>query len=349
MPHPPLGAINVFIGLLLAFFAGSAGLLVWAAVALPAAIRRRRVASRPQAPALGVGASGPGGRPLPGTPAYADGADLQRYPTRLEELEDRLRSSHAEAVEQSEHLQARGERVAAKSDRDALVERYAADSRMLSERAARMRRVLGTVWRTRVILGLRAHVAVTARARPDLSNLPEGEIPPERLDAAALRYEVASEAVHAYVIHIETRLADLSAAVPAPPAEAEVTAEDRAAVDDEHARARRTYGDLQNRMDRLADTLSYLSDRCTTRQVVHHTSQGVDGLEGSEGLLDEVSAALGALSALAEFGDRQLADTAMDNLAEDIGQLEQDGLDVKAEADAALEIARLLEQFPTPG
>ena len=72
-------------------------------------------------------------------------------------------------------------------------------------------------------------------------------------------------------------------------------------------------------------------------------------LEGSEGLLDEVSAALGALSALAEFGDRQLADTAMDNLAEDIGQLEQDGLDVKAEADAALEIARLLEQFPTPG
>ena len=37
----------------------------------------------------------------------------------------------------------------------------------------------------------------------------------------------------------------------------------------------------------------------------------------------------------------------MDNLAEGISQLERVGLDVQAEADAAMEVERLLEQFPS--
>ncbi len=290
----------------------------------------------------------PNGSPpaLPVGAAWRSGQDLLGYPQRLAALEGRLQQSHADALDQAAHLRSRAERLSSKDEGSDLVVRYGADAAMLETRAASMRRVMGLVWRSRAILVLRAHVAITARARPDLDGLPGADVPEAQLQRAAGRYEDAAERVRAYVIHVESRLADLAVAVPPPPSEAELDGDDRAAVRAEQARARETYIALQNRMDRLADTLSYLADRCLTRQVVQRTNQGVDGLAGSEGILEEVSEALAALGDLAELGDRQLADTAMDNLAEDISQLEQAGLDVQAEAEASLEIERLLEQFP---
>lgn len=279
-------------------------------------------------------------------PAWRAGEDLMRYPDRLAELERRLVESHDAARAQAQHLRARGERVGAKDDRDALAERYAGDAAALDRRADGMQRVMGLVWRTRAVLLLRAHVAVTARARPRLEALPEGDIPVDELPAAAEAYEQAATAVRDFVVSVESRLADLSVAVPRAPHQAELGDEDRQIVDDELASARTTYTDLQNRMDRLADTLSYLADRCLTREVVEAARVGVDGAPGTADLVDEVGDALRALEGLTELGDQQLADSAMDNLAEDISQLEQAGLEARAEADAALEVARLLEQFP---
>ena len=64
---------------------------------------------------------------------------------------------------------------------------------------------------------------------------------------------------------------------------------------------------------------------------------------GGEALLHEVEQALGALSELSEVGDRRLADLAVQNLAEDVSNLERAGLETSAEAEATLEVARLLE------
>jgi hypothetical protein len=239
--------------------------------------------------------------------------------------------------------------VAAKDAASDLVERYIHDAEMLAERAQSMRRVLALVWRTRALLSIRAHVAITARARPDLSMLPGGELRPGQLARAADSYEAAAEAVRSYVSEVEGRLADLRFAVPAPPSQAAVGDEDHEAVTAEQTRAEQTYTGLQSQMDQLADTLGYLADRCLTRRVVEHSNQGVDGLEGSEGLFEEVARALQGLGDLAQLTDETLADTAMDNLVEDISQLEQAGLDAQAEADAALEVERLLEQVPTHG
>jgi len=281
-----------------------------------------------------------------GYPAWRAGEDLLSYPDRLAELEARLVSSHEAAVEQASHLRNRGERVAAKDDRGELVERYAADAAALTSRAESMRRVMGLVWRTRAVLLVRAHVAITARARPRFEAMPDGEVPLDGLPAAAEAYEAAAESVRAFVVHVEARVADLSVSVPAPPRDARLTDEDHGLIEDEKARARATYTDLQNRMDRLADTLSYLADRCRTRQVVESARVGVEGTPGTADLMDEVGDALRALEGLTELGDQQLADSAMDNLAEDISQLEQAGLEAQAEADAALEVNRLLDQFP---
>ena len=152
-----------------------------------------------------------------------------------------------------------------------------------------------------------------------------------------------------FVAHVETRTADLSVTVPGAPRFAELAEEDHRMIDEEKQRARATYADLGNRMDRLADTLSYLADRCRTRQVVEAARVGVEGAPGTADLMDDVGDALRALEGLAEIGDQQLADSAMDNLAEDISQLEQAGLEAQAEADAALEVGRLLDQFPVDG
>ena len=341
---PFVAWIQTFIGLLVAFLVGALGLSVWAARKVLTAREPRAIEGR--APSSRRASAGAAPRIVQGA-AWREGHDLLRYPERLETLESRLQASYAEALDQAAHLRGRGDKVAQKDPTSELVQRYGADAGMLEQRAESMQRVMGLVWRSRAILGLRAHVAITARGRPDLDQLPDGEVPASQLQAAARTYEAAAQAVRAYVIEVEARLADLAVAVPAPPRQARLDPPDQQAVEAEQRRARETYVDLQNRMDQLADTLSYLADRCLTRQVVHHTSQGVEALNGSEGLVDEVSAALRALGELAELGDRQLADTAMDNLAEDITQLEQAGLDAQAEADAALEIERLLQQFPS--
>ncbi|MEC8425671.1 MAG: hypothetical protein VX000_17920 [Myxococcota bacterium] len=279
-------------------------------------------------------------------PAWRAGEDLLRYPDRLAQLEARLVTSHGAAVDQADHLRSRGEKVASKEGRGELAERYASDAAALLARTASMRRVTGLVWRTRAVLLIRAHVAITARARPRLEHMPAGDIPVAQLDGAAATYESAASDVRGFVVHVEGRLADLSVTIPGAPPVAELTAEDRELVRDEKERARATYIDLQNRMDRLADTLAYLADRCRTRQVVEAARVGVDGAPGTADLMDEVGEALRALEGLTELGDQQLADTAMDNLAEDISQLEQAGLEAQAEADAALEVNRLLDQFP---
>ncbi len=279
-------------------------------------------------------------------PAWRAGADLLRYPDRLGELEARLVASHDAARAQADHLRVRGQKVGAKEDRDALAVRYAGDAAALDPRADGMRRVMGLVWRTRAVLLLRAHVAVTARARPRLESLPEGDIPVAELPAAAEAYERAAACVRDFVVSIEGRLADLSVAVPRPPAQAEIGDDDRRLVDDELRRARETYTDLQNRMDRLADTLSYLADRCLTREVVEAARVGVDGAPGTADLVDEVAEALRPLEGLTELGDPQLADSAMDTLAADTSQEEAAAEVARAAADAELEVARLLEQFP---
>jgi len=334
---------------------GIAGLFGVGAVAVV-----RRLAGMPALPAGGGGAGaieGPAGArparrapairpPAPGSAAWLSGDDLLSYPSRLSELEGQLTRAFREASDQADHLRVRGERVAAKEHRGELAERYGRDAQMLAQRGESMRRVLALVWRTRVILTLRAHVAVTARRRPRLENLPSGDIPTGALAEAAERYDASSDEVRRFVIEIEQRLGDLHLAVPTPPSAADVHPEDREAVAREQEHAVETYRSLQNQMDRLADTLSYLGDRCHTRKVVEGATVTLAGEPGTEGLLDEVNEALASLNDLSDLGDRALADSAMDNIAEDISQLEATGLDLRAAAEAELEINKLLEQFP---
>ena len=321
---------------------------MWALLSLGSAARRRLSAghTRPRPAGERRPSAGPSARRPSG---FAEGKDLLRYPARLGDLESRLSAALSEAESQATHLRLRGERVASKDPTSELVGRYLHDAGLLEERAQSMRRVLALVWRTRALLSIRAHVAITARARPDLSSLPGAALGSGQLAQAADAYEASADRVRSFVSAVEGRLADLRFAVPSPPAEAAVGEEDHRVVEEERARAERTYSSLQTQMDQLADTLGYLADRCLTRQVVEHSNHGVDGLEGSEGLFEEVAQALKGLGDLAQLTDETLADSAMDNLVEDISQLEQAGLDAQAEADAALEVEKLLEQFPTHG
>ena len=284
-----------------------------------------------------------------GYPGWRQGEDLLRYPERLATMERTLQTSLAELEGQRAHLLDRRDKVAAKEDRVALASRYDEDAALLARRIDRVRRVLALVWRTRTVLLLRAHVAITARARPHVEALPEGEIPAARLEAAARAYEEASERVRAFVASIGGREVDLSLQVSRPPSEAVVEPDDERAVSEELASARGTYADLGRRMDGLADTLAYLADRCRTRRVVEGASLGLDAEPGGGQLIEELNGALGALHDLAELGDQALADSALDSLTENIetlSRIEKAGLDAKAEADAAIEVGKLLSQFP---
>jgi hypothetical protein len=336
MPILAIGPLGVFAALLVAAAFLGVGGAVWVTVWIAQAAKRRQLGDNAEREHLIATGD---------YPAWREGHDLLRYPERLGDLEDRLADSYTAATIQATHLRSRGQSVGVKDDRAELVERYEFDAASLDTRALSMQRVLALVWRTRAVLLLRAHVAITARARPALSGLPEGDIPVDGLPAAAETYDAAAASVRDFVMHVEARAADLNHMVPSPPVMAELSSEDRPLVDGELARARATYVDLQNQMDRLADTLSYLADRCHTRKVVEAARVGVSGAPGTAALMDDVGEALRALEGLAELGDQQLADNAMDNLAEDISQLEQAGLEARAEADAALEVSRLLEQF----
>jgi len=281
--------------------------------------------------------------------AFFRGDDLLRYPRRLGELQQRLADQHGDALQQAARVDAHHADLADRPDRTELARRYADDAALLRRRADRMARVLGLLWKTRSLLVLRAHVAITARRRPQLSGLPEGELPVERLAAAAAEYDAASQAVRAFVDELDSRRNDLDEVLPRVPDVAELSDEIRAAVDEERTHAVATYAAMRARMDELADTLAYLAERCRTRQVVEGGPAAVDAGPGSEALVDELNDALGALADLAVVGDQRLADSALDNLTEDIGQLEQAGLDAQAETDAVLEVQRLLEQFPKGG
>ncbi len=332
--------LSILLGILLGIVAGG-GVAVWMLV--------RRLNGR----------SLPGGRDgvisttaqrvLPRDDAFFRGDDLLRYPRRLGELQLRLVEQHDRAREQGAHLRERRAELAERPDRAELAKRYADDAALLDRKAERMSRVLGLVWKTRTLLVLRAHVAITARRRPQLADLPDDEIPVDRLASAAANYDAASNAVRAFVDELDSRTNDLDLVMPVVPPAAQLTDEIRQAVADERAHTLETYQGMRLRMDELADTLAYLADRCRTRQVVEGGPAAVEAGSGSEALVDELNAALGALADLAEVGDQRLADTALENLTEDIDQLEQAGLDAQAETDAVLEVQRLLEQFPKGG
>lgn len=278
---------------------------------------------------------------------WVEGDDLLRYPRRLSELETQLGASFQEVLRQSDHLEGRLKGLEGKDGREAITGRYKQDLTLLEQRGRSMRRVLGLVWRTRAILGLRAHLAISARQRPLLDDLPGVDVDLKAIDEAVEAYENAARRVRRFVTTIEDRAGELPLAVPGAPHDAEVTDELRSEVDAERARIEDTYSTLRERMDHLADTLVYLADRCRTRRVVEGSPASINAKDGSgEALIDEVNLALGALSDLAEVGELHMADSTLDALAEDISQLERAGLEVQAEADAAMEVARLLEHFP---
>ena len=327
-----------FILGVLAFFVALAALGIYALVQIPGLIRRALPGPWKKKPQL----------PGPTQPAFdADpppSPDLLRYPRELEGLEGQLETSLGAVRTQREHLSERQTALSAKAGRGELAARYAEDLELLDRREAGMRRVLGLVWKARALLTLRAHLAESARGRPELPALPSVDDPATDLDAASTQYASAAALVRAFLGRIERRADGVAAAVPPTPPDASVPAEVRDEVEAELRRVTAVYADWRESLDRLADTLSYLSDRSRTRRVVQGGPAHVGGT-GSEALMSEVERALGQLHELAEAGDRKLADLAVKNLAEDISQLERAGLEAKAEAEAAIEVARLLEQF----
>src|SRR5436190_10283700 len=146
-----------FLFLAFLFVLGLAMAGIYVLVELPAWYRRQRLAAAhpPDRGARRVTSEG-----------------LLRYPRRLEELERQLVDGIAEGSLQVAHLEVRAAEVAAKEGRGDLAVRYTHDAELVKERVASMRRVLGLVWKTRAVLSLRAHLAVTAQGRPALVGFP---------------------------------------------------------------------------------------------------------------------------------------------------------------------------------
>jgi hypothetical protein len=308
----------LFWPLVLAFYAGRT-------------VKRRLVAAR---------------RPALGQPD--DTADLMAYPARLAELEAALAGRHAAAQEQRALMEARRAEVANKPGREELARKYEADEALLVRRAAGMRHVLGVVYRTRAVLLLRVHLAVTARRRPALNDLPRpaptgGPSASLDLAAAASRYHDAAEAVRAYVGVIEARAAEVAALVPAPDPAAELDDAQHTSIAAERDAVTAAYAALRDRMDHLADNLTFLGDHHATRRVVDGGAElPAGGLGAPSRLMDEVAAALAGLDDLAGRVDPAVVDSAVDQLADEIGRLEAAGLEAQADTDAHLEVERLL-------
>lgn len=304
--------------------------------------QRRRVGDGP----LRSGASRGGKLTGPAHPrGWVDGDDLMAFPRRLHGLEQQLAQGLADTDGQARHLRGLQADVAAKNQRDELVGRYADDIRLLERRAAGMARVLGLVWRTRAILALRAHTAVTARRRPGIEGLPVGPIDARDLDAAAITYTAAATLVRAYVVDVGLRAAQIADLLPPAPSAMAVDPDGQLTVAEERDQALATHARLQAEMDLLADKLHYLAERCRTRKVVEGVAVGLDDQGGGGAVFDEVNRALAGLSELSRIGDQQLADSALDDLESGISRLERAGLEAQAEADAAREVAKLLEGF----
>lgn len=302
-----------------------------------AARRLRRGAptnERPDVPLIGVKA----------TPSPSRDDDLYDCPRRLAALEQQLAERHRAVHQQAVLLRARQSELSQKGSRDELTRKYADDLALLERRAGGMRRVLGMVWKTRSILLARAHVAQTARRRPQLGRLPTQEslTGHRALRDGTATYHNAAAAVRAFLDTVDARSAEVARLAPPPPPEAEIDDEARAAVEAELAETRAVYGRLREDMDQLADNLTWLGDHYATLAVVE-PGPDTAGLGAGPGeLVREVEDALTELATLSRTVDPTTVDAVVESLAQDITRLEAAGLEAQAEADAELEIARLL-------
>lgn len=278
-----------------------------------------------------------------------EGADLLAYPRKLEALEQRLGERHRAVQEQMQVLDARRTEMAQKPGREELVKKYREDVALLDARAASMRRVLGMVWKTRAILLFRAHLAISARRRPDLGKLPDPTATTLDLRAAQQSFHAAAAAVKFYLDAVRERALLLASVRPDPPLAAEVDAALVAVVDEEQARADQAYTHLAQEMDRLCDHLTWLGDHLGSRATLDGANAEPGIAPESGALLEEVDKALRELSSLARSMDPIVADQTVQNLADDIGKLEENGLEAEAEARAQLEVDRLLKEGATWG
>jgi len=274
--------------------------------------------------------------------------DLMRYPHRLRMLEAELESARAAALEQAEHLAEKRADLASKPGRDELVARYEEDERLLHGRAESTERVLGTVWRTRAVLLMRVHLAQAAKQRPELDHLPDPDsVQAAHLGQTAALYSSGAIQVRAFVAVLDERLRTLPDVAPRPSGHARVDDEDRGEVERERAAVSDRLVALRARMDELADSLGYVGDRLRTQHLVEGQRGRLQVTPEAGDLLDQVSQAVDQLDQLAAVGERGLASVAVAALVEDIGDLEQAGLEIDAEAEASREVERLLETFTT--
>jgi hypothetical protein len=301
----------------------------------------RRIPGVRQVPLLGV--------PPPAPPADAD---LMAYPERLAALEGRLAERHDAVQAQLQVLNGRVLELGAKPDRADLLARYEVDIGHLDRRASSMRRVITLVWRTRAILLLRVHLAVTGRRRPTLKELPRtgdgGRPPRAELARARAAYAQAAGEVRTYVEGVRERIEALSSVIPPAPTAAERDADTNRALAHEEQRVEEAHDDLAKRMDRLADNLTWLGDHAGTLEVVDDdlaAPAGVAHGASAAHLLGEVSAAIARLNELAGAVDHQIVGRAMEQLQDDVGRLETEGLEEQAAAAAEIEVARLVEGF----
>lgn len=288
----------------------------------------------------------------PPVPAAEPDADLKAYPDRLLRLEQRLDERHGAVQDQLRLLQERRFEVSTKPDRADLVARYDEDIAHLDRRAGSMRRVMALVWRTRAVLGMRVYLAITARKRPKLTLPPAVSIgvAKETLARTRTAYLECAANVQFYVDDIDDRVVALDAIIPTPPTSADVDPAMHEAVRAELRATRAAHADLHSRMDRLADNLTWLADHVGTLQVVDETLEAPQGgvhAASAAHLLAEVNGAIAGLNALAGAVDHQLAEKALDDLTDDVGRLEQQGLEERAAADAEIEVARIVEGFST--
>lgn len=298
--------------------------------------RVKRIGARPPIALLTM-------RGMPAGPMSDE--DLYSCPRRLEQLDTRMGERLSAVAEQVDVLRSRQAEMTQKGGREELARKYGDDAAMLGKRAGSMRRVRGLVWKTRAILLLRAHLAQTARRRPDLGALPSLDPTPSgaaRLKEAASRYHTAAIAVRNYLDLVDARAAALPAEVPPEPDEADVDENIRAAVDEAVAEQVAAYATLRDDLDRLADNLTWLADHCASLAVVESANEPVPANGGPAELVREIEDALSTVADLARAVDPALADAAVAHLAEDISQLEEAGLEAQAEAEAAIEVSRLL-------
>lgn len=325
-----LVALTIGAGL---FLLGS--YLGWTVVRYVGARARRLLGVRPNpAPVPLIGVRSP--------PVPTSDDDLYACPRRLEALQARLAERLAALNQQAGVLRARQVELGAKGRRDDLTKKYDEDLALLLRRSDGMRRVLGLVWKTRTILLVRAHLAQTARRRPALGRLPEGEGAAGSLRDGTASYHTAAGAVRDFLDLVDRRAAELDSLIPGAPLEAEIDEATRDAVAAEVRETQAAYTHLAEDMDRLADNLTWLGDHYATLAVVESARESVGDDAGPAELVREVEEALGQLAELARTVDPVLANAAVDNLAEDITQLEAAGLEAQAEAEAELEVARLL-------